>query len=372
MPMTLSESQAEYTVTLDGVQSVQGSDFTSAAPVEADAVSVTDNSTTKVVSAPSVASQNAGTAPTVSYTGIATNDEINTTTLNQGAETLKASVNDALAALHTAVNSALVGVSSDTATALTSLVSDINSKFATLKGEQSTMASDINTQFSDLVVDINSAFTLIAEKELAQSSDIAAKMNAVSADLNAQDEALKTAIDAAFDRIQALDDVYGTDSDIATKVSNINALIGTLRESDLDFVEALRGTVTEINSLERHDSKEYLVAAATGVFNVNYVTEGFAEPSVSADEVRVDVKVIDNVKVKAEIINKGMSGFDIKLMSYGVHFVPQPWDASVTPVRVVVVVYTDKKNELTFNVDTLNGSYVSSGNGTDANAIPAE
>jgi hypothetical protein len=232
------------------------------------------------------------------------------------------------------------------------------------------MASDVNTQFSDLVADINSAFALIATKELAQSNDIAAKMNAVSADLNAQDVALKTAIDAAFDRIQALDDVYGTDSDIATKVSNINALIGTLRDSDLDFVDALRGTVTEINSLERHDSKEYLVAAATGVFNVNYVAEGFAEPSVSADEVRVDVKVIDNVKVKAEINNKGMSGFDIKLMSYGVHFVPQPWDASVTPVRVVCVVYTDKKNNLTFNVDTLSGTYVTSGNGTDTNAIP--
>lgn len=372
MPVTQSQLEAEYAVELAGVQQVQSSDITSANPVEADAVSVTDNATTKVVSAPSVASQNAGSAPTVTYTGIATSDEINTTTLNKGADTLKDSVNDALAALHTAVNSALVGVSSDTATALTSLVSDINSKFATLKGEQSTFAGDVNTQFSDLVSDINAAFSLIAEKELAQSADIAGKINAVSADLNAQDGVLKDAIDEAFNRIQALDDVYGTDSDIAAKVSNINALIGTLRESDLDFVEALRGTVTEINGLERHDSKEYLIAAATGVFNVSYVAEGFAEPSVSADEVRVSVEVINNFKVNAEIINKGMAGFDIKLMSKGVHFVPQPHDASVTPVRVMVTVFTDKKNELTFNVDTLSGTYVSAGNGTDANAIPAE
>ena len=239
-----------------------------------------------------------------------------------------------------------------------------------MKSEQSTMIGDVNTQFSDLVADINTAFTLIKEKEEAQSNAIASKMNAVSADLKANDETLKSAIDEAFNRIKALDDVYGTDAEIATKVSNVNALIGTLRETDLDVVEAIRGTVNEMNALERHDSKEYLIASASGVFNVNYLAEGFAEPSVSADEVRADVQVIDNVKVKAEIINKGMSGFDIKLMSYGVHFMPQPWDASVTPVTVSVVIYTDKKNNLTFNVDTLKDSYVTNGNGTDTNAIP--
>jgi hypothetical protein len=369
--MDQTQLETPYAVTLGGVDAVQGADFTSASPVNADSVSVTDTSVTKVVSAPTVASQTAGTTPSVAYTGITTSDEIKVTTLNKGAETLKDSVNAALVSLHDSVNAALVGVSGDTQSALTSLVSDINSKFATLKGEQGTLASDVNTQFASLVADINDAFTLIAEKEIAQSNDIASKMNAVSADLNAQDVVLKDAIDEAFKRIIALDDVYGTDSDIATKVTNINALIGTLRETDLDFVDGLRQTVTEMNSLERHDSKEFLIAAATGVFNVNYVAEGFTEPSTSSEEIRVDVKVIDNIKVEAKVINKGMTGFDIKLMSNGVHFVPQPWDASVTPVRVTVVVFTDKKNELTFNVDTLSGSYVSAGNGTDVNAIPA-
>jgi hypothetical protein len=370
MPITQTQIEAQYAVELAGVQQVQGADITAASPVNADTVSVTDNAATKVVSAPSVASQNAGAAPTVSYTGITTNDEITVTTLNKGVESLKVSTETALSALHTAVNQALVGVSTDASTALTSLVSDINSKFATLKGEQSTLAGDINVQFADLVSDINTAFTLIAEKESAQSNDIAGKINAVSADLNAQDGVLKTAIDEAFIRIRALDDVYGTDSDIAAKVASINALIGTLRESDLDFVDGLRATVTEINQLERHDSKEILVAATSGVFNVNYLAEAFAEPAVSADEVRVSVEVINNMKVNAEVINKGMTGFDIKLMSKGVHFVPQPHDASVTPVRVMITVFTDKKNQLTFNVDTLNGTYVTSGAGTDANAIP--
>lgn len=370
MAYTKAQLDAQYDVTFEGVYTAQGADFASAAPVEAEEVSVTDNTTTKTVTAPTVAEQTAGVKPTVSFTSITTSDEINTTTLNKTAETLKDSVNEALTTLHTAVNSALTGVSGDTKTALSSLVSDINTKLSTMKSEQSTLIGDVNNQFSDLVTDINAAFRLIKEKEESQSNSIASKINAVSADLNAQDGVLKDAINEAFNRIAALDDVYGTDSQLAAKVSNVNDLVGKLRETDLDVVEAIRGTVTEMNALERHDSKEVLIAAASGVFNVNYLAESFAEPSVSADEVRVNVEVIDNIKVNAEIINKGMTGFDIKLMSKGVHFVPQPHDASVTPVRVMITVFTDKKNQLTFNVDTLKGSYVADGAVTEENAIP--
>ncbi len=368
MALTKAELEAPINTTLSGIDTVLGTDFPSAAPASADSVSVTANATAKTVAQQAVASQNAGIKPTVDYTKISTSDEITVDTLNKPAETLKAAVNGALDDLHKAVNTALVGVSGDTKSAIDGLVGDINNKFATLKGEQDTLSGDINTQFSDLITDINAAFSAIRTAEQDQSNAIAGKLNTVSAQANAQDLVLKKAIEDVLAKVVALDDVYGTDSEIANKIAGVNALIETLKETDLDFVAGVKSTVAEINMLERFKSKEFLIAATSGVYNVNLLGEGFPEAILSSDY-RATVTAIDNIKVECEIINKTKDGFDIKIMSKGVHFVPQPVDCSVTPLKVNVVVYNEKKNTLTFNVDTLNSSFVTSGAGTDANAI---
>lgn len=369
MPLTQTDIEAANDVTLAGFTTVQGSEIAAPSPLDVESVSVSAAAASKTVSAPSVASQNAGAVQTVSYTQVTTADEINTTTLNKTAETLKDSVNTALTNLYSAINAALTGVSGDTSTAITALVSDVNSKLAALKGESDTLTSDVNSQLSSIVADMNVALGEIRVKNLEQSNNAAAKINLIASEANAQDLALKGAIDELTLRVTSLDDVYGTDSDIATKITNINNLISTLRESDIDFVAAVSGVVSEVNLMERLKTKQILVSTATGIFNVNLVSEGFPE-AILPEDYNVSLEVIDNTRVGANIINKDQNGFDIKLESKGVHFVPQPHDASVTPVKVIVRVSNMKRDPMTFNIDTLNSSFVTSGAGTDSNTIP--
>lgn len=361
MAETLAQVQAAYTVTLDGVTTVIAGDFTSANPINVAGETVLDVTSAYSISSQTVNSQNAGVQLTVDYTPIATDTVITNESLNRTAETLKASVNAALAQLKSTLDTSLLGVSGDTQTSLNSLVSEINIALAGIKADNASEVSEVNAKIAALIADINAGFAEVRSAESTQSTQIATKLNKVSSDLNAQDVALKAAIDEAFSRITALDDVFGTDADIANKVSIINSFIETLRVEDLDIVTAVDGVLKDLNAIERSFSKEITVSAASGVYAFDTLVEGLGQFASAADYT-VLVDEVGNPQAMAFATEKTASGFNIRIKSYGVHFVPQPVDCSVTPAKVTVKISFSRPSLLVYGINELNASWISTSN----------
>jgi hypothetical protein len=284
----------------------------------------------------------------VSYTPVSTTDAVTNESLNRTAETLKVDINEKLTAFATSMSSALADAGSD----LTAQVGAINGAMDNLKG------------------DINAAFAEIRNKELTQTQEITSAVNSRLAQLRLDAEALRTAMLRVDEKVIALDDVYGTDSDIAAKIAEVDGFINRLREADLDVVSALDGVIDETNALTRVERKKITINAGSGERVIDTVLDGFGEFLAPGDYV-VLAEVYGNRQVSVEVSDQTASSFKLSLFSKGVHFVPQPWGADVTPVDVNVTVYHSKRDPLTFNIDTLNSSFVTSGNGTDANTVGA-
>jgi hypothetical protein len=307
-------------------------------PVDVDVPAVDNKISISSVAAPAA----------VSYTPISTTDAVTNETLNQTAETLKVDINAKLTTFATNVSNALA----DAGTDLTAQVSEINSVLSNLKS------------------DINAAFLEVRNKEVEQTSDITVAVNARLASLVSNLTALQTGLTAVDAKVIALDDVYGTDADISSKVTAINALISSLRAADLDVVAALDGSIDELNSLTRVTRKKMTINAGSGERVIDTVLDGFGEFLAPGDYV-VDAEVTGNRHAYVLVSEQTAAGFKLSAFSQGVHFLPQPWPADVTPVDVVVTVSHAKRNPMTFNVDTLNSSFVTDGSGTDANTVGA-
>jgi hypothetical protein len=307
-------------------------------PVNVDVASISNEISIQAVSAP---------AP-VSYTQISTTDAVSNETLNKTAETLKNDINSKLTSFATSVSEALADAGNDL-------------------GAQ---VSAINAAFNDLKGDINAAFGDIRTKEQQQTSDITLAVNSRLAGLVSNLETIKTALLRVDEKVIGLDEVYGTDADIAGKVATIDSFISRLREADLDVVAALDGVIDETNALTRVERKKITINAGSGERVIDTVLDGFGEFLAPGDYV-VLAEVYGNRQVSVEISDQTASAFKLSLFSKGVHYVPQPWPADITPVDVNVTVYHAKRDPLTFNVDTLNSSFVTNGNGTDANTVGA-
>lgn len=358
MPMSQAQLETAYTLTLAGVSSVVSGDFDSANPVDLSAEVVADKATLHSVSSQTVNSQTSGVLLTVDYDQIHTDTVVTDESLNRTAESLKISVNTALANLKTQLDTALTGVSGDAQTSLNNLVTEINSALTAIKNDNSAQVTEVNSKIAGLISEINSGFAEVRDAETSQSTSIAAKMNTMSTELNAQDVALKAAIDEAFARITALDDVFGTDADIAGKVQVINSFIESLRTTDVDFITALDGAIDDLNAIERQFSKEITVSAASGVYAFDTLAEGLGS-FANASDYTVLVDAIGNPQTMAFSTEKVAAGFNVRIKSYGVHFVPQPVDCSVTPVKVTVKISYTRPVLLTYGVSTINNAWIS-------------
>lgn len=313
-------------------------EITQPSPVDVNVASINNVVSISAVSAP---------AP-VGYTKVSTSDEVTNESLNRTAETLK---ND--------INSKLTSFAANVSDALADANSDISSQVIA-----------INNAMNDLKGDINIAFNEIRLKEISQTAEISAAVNERLAKISLNEAALKTAIQRADEKVRALDDVYGTDADIASKVTGINNLISTLRESDIDVVAALDGTIDEVNSLTRIKRKKFTINSGSGERSIDTVLDGFGEFLAPGDYI-VDAEAFGNRKVFVEVSEQTANGFKLALFSQGVHFLPQPWASDLNPVEVVVTVTHAKRDPLTFNIDTLNSSFVTNGSGTDASTVGA-
>ena len=284
----------------------------------------------------------------VDFSQVSTDEGVSNETLNRTARTLRDDINTKLTSFATAVSEALTDVGADMGTQVT----------------------EINAKVALLIAEVNTAFANVRAKNIQQNEDLSAEVNSRIGVLMTNINNLKAGIDNAQTKISALDDVYGTDAEFATRVAEVNSLLDTLRNTDLDVVGALDAVIDETNAMRRIQQKEIIISSANGVYNCILATEGFGEFAVAGDYT-VTCGVMENDRVQAHISGKTATGFNITLKSQGTHFVPQPHDASVQSVTVSVAITHSKRNPMTLGVDVLQDSFVTSGSGTDSQTVGA-
>jgi len=368
---TIEELETVHTEELSPITVVSAGDIVAPAPLDISNVDVTSKFTAKTVNAGAISAFSLATPDEVTYDKISTDEEVTNETLNRTAETLAQSVNEKLGAWSGVVSTSVNGLRDETDSAITTLVGNINAQLTQLKAEGDSQVEDINVQIDALIDDMNSQMQVIRVKNGEQSALTAAKLNEVSGQLSVNIEKVKNIADNAQLKIAALDDVYKTDAEAAARIQAVNDLITSLNGADLDFIQAVDGAIDELNAISRIQAKSVVMNSSTGVYNFNTANEGFGE-FLAATDYEVSVEVIDNDRVESTVVNKTENGFDISCISKGVHFRPQPHDGSVTPVTLSVTLVYHKRNPLTFNVDTLNTSFVTDGAGTDENTVGAE
>lgn len=370
MAVTIADLNTLYVEVLSDATLAQNTDFSSANPANITPVSTTSTASNKIVTSGSISAVSITPFTSVDFTPVATNEEVTNESLNRTARTLRDDVNAKMGEFTSSISLSVNGLRTDVASSINTLTTDVNNKLATIKSEQDTQVDAINTQLGNLVTDLNTQIAQVRTAEAQQSSDIANKINLLAGELTANIVKVKNIADNAQQKIAALDDVYGTDSDVANKINTVNTFIATLRSTDLDFLTAVDKTIDEVNMIKRTFSKDILVSAGNGIYNFSTIAEG-AGDFINASDYVVEVNAIGNFKARASVENKTNTGFDIRVISHGVHYVPQPVDCAVTPVSVAVSITFEKKNPLTFNVDTLNSSFVTTGAGTDTTVAGA-
>lgn len=368
--MTQAELETVYTVDLSPVTSVLGTDIASPSPVDVADKDIENKFSLHSVSTGSISTISITAPEDVTYDQVTTDDEVTNESLNRTAESLSKDVNEKLGTFSSNIADAINNLSSDTDTQIQALKNSVNDALQALKTDGDNQVSEIDTKIDSIIAEVNIALEDIRVKNLDQSNQTATKINEIAGELSGRDEALKLAIDNAQAKIAALDDVYGTDTEFAARVAEVNSLLDTIRGTDLDVVSVLNSAVDELNVMKRVQTKILSINSGNGVYNFNLSAEGFGE-FLNSTDYNVTLNVINAPKTQAYVDNKTESSFDIYVKSEGVHFVPQPIDCSVKSVTVEVVVTHNKRNPMTFEVDVLNDSFVTDGAGTDATYVGA-
>lgn len=372
--LTQEAQETLVTVTQNSITDVDYTSFTAPSPVDLSDIDLVKKAVTQTVSMTSIpTATDVAAVGSVSYTQISTSDEVTNETLNKTAETLKDSINTVLAGVDGKVESAVNALASAVSTSITKVKDDTNTAFSAIKVQMDDQVDDIEGKIDSAVEEINDALDEIRLKNITQNQDIASAINTTKNNLQANLNLLKAGIESLAAKQQALDDVYLTDTDMAERISAVNALIDTLRNADVDVVAALGGTVTEVNSLLRVQKKRVTMNTANGVYNFNLLAEGYPE-FTDAALFSVEAEVIGEPKAQVAVTNKVAApttggAVELEVKSNGVHFVPQPIDGSVTPITLLVTVSYDKVNPLTFDIDELDDAWLTAGNGTDTATI---
>lgn len=236
----------------------------------------------------------------VTYTPVAVTDEVTDESLNRTAETLKVSVNAKLESLGAAIQTAMrnIGASAD-------------------------LTAELQAKLDAIVTGVNAGFAEIRTAEAAQTADVMAIITTKVGEMMAETQKVLEMAENSQAKIAALDDTYGTDSDIAAKVANINNLINTLGGTDSDFLEALDAVIDRVNDLLRIQVKSIDVTAANGVYAFAFANEGLAA-FVSANDYMVEVFSETDPHVQARVSAKTAAGFTASVVSKDVHYQPVP------------------------------------------------
>ncbi|WP_347361808.1 chemotaxis protein [Vibrio vulnificus] len=290
-------------ITLTPVTGVDDSTVTAPSPSN-----ITTQPVQNKVAVPSV------TAPaSVDFTPVSTADEVNDESLNRTAKTLRDDVN----------------------AKLTSFANSVSLILGQLGTEHSLQVAEINSKMNALRDSINAELATIRTENEQQNADMATAINQRLSAVMTNLTTLKGAIQNSQDKIAALDATYSTDSDVAAKVATINAALEQLNQTDTDVLQQMQDTVNLVNSMRKLKEKTITISSTAGTYDFLTVQEGMGSYSLATDYM-ASAAVEGNPAVEAYITKKLAVGFTIELKSKGVHFRPQPHDASVTPVSVTV------------------------------------
>jgi hypothetical protein len=326
-PASEEELATEHQVTVTTPAAMSGSRLSTPADIEL-SIAAVDN---KVVPA-GVSSE------AVTFTPVSTSDKLSNESLNQTAETLKTSVNEKMTALATAATAAIGKVGTD----MGAQVTEINNKLSAFK------------------TNIDQAFAQLKVAEGAQNDSVSSEVNRVAGTLMQSIIAVAEGVADAQSKIAALDDVYQTDSALLERITAVNEMVETLRGTDLSALEAVDGVIDTVNGMRRMVEKEVSMSSSTGRFSYNLALQDGLE-FADGTEYQVKYNVVGNPQAVAFLQNQTGTGFDIVVKSYGVHFMPQPWDGAEEAVRLAVAVTYDPQAKLTKVVPVLQADLV----GTD-------
>ncbi|EKA4077147.1 chemotaxis protein [Vibrio parahaemolyticus] len=302
-----TDPNAPVDITLTPVTGVDDTTVTAPSPSD-----ITTQPVQNKVSVPSV------TAPaSVDFTPVSTADEVNDESLNRTAKTLRDDVN----------------------AKLTSFANSVSLILGQLGTEHSLQIAEINSKMAALRDSINAELATIRTENEQQNADMATAINQRLSVVMSNLTTLSTAIKNSQDKIAALDATYATDSDIAAKVATINAALEQLNQTDTDVLQQMQETVNLVNSMRKLKEKTITISSTAGTYDFLTVQEGMGSYPLATDYMAT-ATVEGNPLVEAYITKKLAVGFTIELKSKGVHFRPQPHDASVTPVSVRVTLTT--------------------------------
>ena len=273
---------------------------------------------------------NGVSSESVSYDPISSSDELSNATLNQTAETLKISVNQKL----------------------TTLATSITASFSKVGTDMGSQVAEINSKITDFKNAVEQSFAALKVVEGTQNDNIASEINRVAGVLLQDIKAVAEGVADSQSKIAALDDIYQSDSEVASRIAEVNEMISTLRGSDLSALEAMDGVIDEVNNLSRVQQKEVKMEVATGRYSYNLPLENgitFADEN----QYVITANVVGNPQAVVFIENKTGDSFEMLVKSYGKHFIPQPVDGSVTPVELALCLSYSPSAKLSYIVPTL-------------------
>lgn len=297
-------------IILQPVKGIDANDITAPSPSDITISPIDNKITTPTITAP----------PSVGFTAVSTADEVNDESLNRTARTLRDDVNAKL-------------------TSFSNSVSVILGQLGTEHGSQ---VVELNNKLTALKNAINAELATIRTENSQQNTDMSTELNQRLAAVMTNLITLSTAINDSQTKIAALDETYATDSDMATKVATINKLLDQLNQTDTDVLQQMHVTVNMVNAMRQIQEKEITISSSSGTYDFLTAQEGLGTYAKDTDYM-ASVLVVGNALVEAYIKKKLAVGFTIELKSKGVHFRPQPHDASIETVTVrVQITYQNK------------------------------
>lgn len=300
---TPTDPNTPIDITLQPVTGIDGSDITAPSPSDITLAPVDNKITTPTITPPQA----------VGFTPVSTADEVNDESLNRTAKTLRDDVN----------------------AKLTSFANSVSVILGQLGTEHGSQVVEINNKLAALKNGINAELATIRTENAQQNTDMSTELNQRLAVVMTNLTTLSTAIKNSQAKIAALDETYATDSDMATKVATINQVLEQLNQTDTNVLQQMQETVNMVNAMRQIQEKEITISSSSGTYDFLTAQEGLGTYAKDTDYM-ASVLVVGNALVEAYITKKLAVGFTIELKSKGVHFRPQPHDASVEPVTVRV------------------------------------
>ncbi len=349
--LSMSDLNTTATVVLNEITQVSGDGIGSPNPIDISNIdiaktAVTQNITTTSLSNPSE----------VNFDQVTTNEEITDRSLNRQTQTLKKSIDVELKLFTNRIIASLSGITGST-----------NNAFSNIKVQMDDQATEVDKKVDFIVSKINIALKEVRESNKDQSNDMASKLNLVSNELLANINKVKQLADNAQLKIKALDDVYLTDMDFLERVSDVNKLIETLRNADFDIIGAISGTVSELNFMLKVKTKTIILNNVSGVFDFNLMAQELPEmidtsygitaqivKAAKGDTSELLLSLSDKTKDGIKIMVKSLSTFRASII-----------DGSVNPITIDVTMTHKRLNPFTFEVDLLDDSWMTDGNGID-------